>query len=499
MSKAKIKKDASIGLQICMKRLLKYIQKNKSILLFAIIYSAIVFILSPMSALIDDSALYADIGKNLLNNMCFCSNYELQPFTPPVFPVLVAISMALFGAFFIKALLVGISFFGIIVSYHFIMKISDNKKIALLSSVLFFLTPLVIYNSMLPLIDVLFAALIILSMLAYVTFLENKEFKTLVLLAGLVALTIMTKMVGYLLIFIFVVHFILERKKHKIAFRKLIILLVFIALFLTPWTLWRWSLGLNEVNVGNLLLFDSGYGHISLKIESFYSSGEPMNYVPLSLDINVPPQIVNVARIAVTLFVYVTPLITIYFLYSLTKFRKQFKGRFDSLLLIWIFAFLAYHAFGFFYFGARYLIPAVLPMVYFFSRFLCSKKIEKNKFILISLIAIQLLSVVGITYYDSQFRWTKYQTDIFMQSGEWLRDNTEPGAKILSPGLGTALAYYSERKIVDFNETIPDYIVKSNFSTSIDIESYERETNTKFYLLKSFSDDKYYAEVYKRY
>jgi 4-amino-4-deoxy-L-arabinose transferase-like glycosyltransferase len=451
-----------------------------------------------MSALLDDSALYADIARNLLNGACFCSNFKPQPFTPPVFPVLVAISMVLFGGLFIKALLAGVSFFGIIVSYHFILKISNNRRIALLSSALFFLTPLVIYNALLPLIDILFAGLVILSMLAYVVFLEKGDFKTLILLAGIVAITVMTKMVGYLLIFIFVVHFILYRKEHKIGFRKLVILLALIALFLTPWTLWRSSIGLNELNVGNLLLFDSGYGHISVKIESFYPSGEPMNDIPLSLNVNVPPQIVNIARIAVTLLVYVTPLITLYFLYSLVKYKTHFKSRFDSLLLIWIFAFLLYFAFGFFYFGARYLIPAVLPMAYFFSRFLLSKKVEKKKLILISLIAIQLISIIGITYYDSQTRWTRYQTDVFMQTGRWLKDNSDPNATILSPELNTAMAYYSQREIVNFNETIPDFIVRSNFSAVIDIQSFEKEMGAKFYLLKSFSDAKYYADIYKR-
>jgi phosphoribosylformylglycinamidine cyclo-ligase len=32
-----------------------------------------------MSALLDDSALYADIARGLLNSACFCSNFKPQP------------------------------------------------------------------------------------------------------------------------------------------------------------------------------------------------------------------------------------------------------------------------------------------------------------------------------------------------------------------------------------------------------------------------------------
>lgn len=468
------------------------------ILLFAFIYAGIVFIFSPQAPLLYDSALYADIAKNLIKSLCFCSNLELRVNTPPIFPLLAAVSMILTGSLFIKVLLAVISFFGILASYHFILKISNSRRIAMLSAVLFFLTPLVIYNSMLLLMDLIFTITVILSLWTYIRFLEKKDKKSLLLVALIASIAVMTKLVGYLLIPIFVIHFILDRKRHKTGFGNLLILLVLIAAFLLPWTLWRSSIGLNELRVGDMLISGEGYGHISLAIESFYPSGELMNVNPIALDINVPVQIVNITRILLSLFVYVTPIIILYFAYCLAKLRKRFKGRYDLLLLIWIFSFLLFFAFGFIYFGSRYLIPVVLPIIFFFARFLDSKT-EKNKLLTALILAIQLCSILAITYFDSRLVWSKSQTDIFSQSGEWLKANSEPNATILSLGAPDgALMYYGERKVTGLNETVPDYLVKSNFTESIDVVSYEKQTGTGFYLVKSFSDGNYFAEIYKR-
>jgi hypothetical protein len=201
----------------------------------------------------------------------------------------------------------------------------------------------------------------------------------------------------------------------------------------------------------------------------------------------------------------VTPLISLYFLYYLSKSRKrgkQLKGKYDSLLIIWIFAFLAFFTFGFFYFGSRYLIPIVLPFVFFFARFLNSK-IDKNKLMAISIIGLQIFSVAGITYVDSRFIWDKSQTEIFAQTGEWLKDNTAKNITVMSLGAPEgALVYYGERKMISFNESdyniVPDYIVTSNFTQSIGIVEYENMAGTKFGLVKSFSDRMYYSEIYKK-
>ena len=44
------------------------------------------------------------------------------------------------------------------------------------------------------------------------------------------------------------------------------------------------------------------------------------------------------------------------------------------------------------------------------------------------------------------------------------------------------MAYYSERKVVDINETNLDYVVESNFSGPIRIEDALKETDLKYIL-----------------
>jgi len=476
----------------------KFIHRNKWILLFAVIYSAAVFVFSPQAALLYDSALYADIGKNLISSLCFCSNFEAAPSTAPILPILIAFSMQVFGSIFIKALLAGIAFFGILISYHFVLRIS-NMRTALLSTTLLFLSPLFIYNSMLLLQDLLFAALTILSMWAYVNFLEKKRTRSIVIVALTTALAIMTKLFGYILIPVFIAHFLLERKRHKISFKSLALMLLLTVVFLAPWNVWRYSLGLNEATVGDIYLFGGNYGHVLLRIESFYGSGEPVNTNPLVLDTNVPFQAVNLVRLLTSIFIYLAPVIPLYFAYKLTKHKKGFKGKYDSLLLIWLSAFLAFFVLGFYYFGSRYLMAAALPMVYFFARF-ADSSLGKKKLIALTIIAVHLISMAAITYADSQFIWTKSQIGIFEEAGTWLKENTYPDSTILLLGAPQgAMLYYSERRVIwTTSDILPDYVVLSDFEGPKDISSYQKETHIALEKIKEFSDGKYYAQIYRR-
>jgi 4-amino-4-deoxy-L-arabinose transferase-like glycosyltransferase len=474
----------------------KLASEHRWILVIALGISIFVFAFSPAEPLLYDSALYVDIGKNLLGSLCFCSNFEPAPTTAPVLPVLIALSMLAFGSLFIKALLAGIAFFGVLASYHFVLRIS-NMRTAQISSILLFLTPLFISNSMLLLQDLLFAALIILSMSAYLDFLERKKPRNTIILALMTSLAVMTKMFGYVLIPIFLVHFLLARKRHKIPFRSLALMLLLVAAFLAPWSVWRYSLGLNEANVGDLYFFGGNYGHVLLRIESFYGSGEPMNANPIAVDFNVPFQAVSIARMLASILIYISPVVSLYFAFKLVKYKKSFRGRYDSLLLIWLFAFLAFFVFGFFYFGSRYLMAAALPMIIFFARFI-DANLSRKRLLVMAILAVHLLSVAAITYMDFQLVRSKSQTGIFAESGVWLRDNTDPGSNILAFGapLG-AIAYYSERKVVGM-DTLPDYVIASDFEGPKDIAAYQKEKNITLEKIKEFSDRRYYAEIYRR-
>jgi 4-amino-4-deoxy-L-arabinose transferase-like glycosyltransferase len=474
-----------------------YIAEHSWILLFALAYSMIVFVFSPLEPLLYDNALYADIAKNVLQNHCFCSNFNPSPM-PPVFPILTAVFMLLSGAYFIETMLAFLSFFTIMVSYHFVLKITENKRIAILSATFFFTTPLMIYNSMRLLTGVLFTNLLILSLWSYILLLEKGKKRMLLLCSVFTTLSIMTRLVGYLLIVIYIMYFILQRKKASIDIKQLMLLFFFIFLLLFPWNMWRLSIKSNEIEVAEYMFSESVYGHLVFRMESFFAGGEPMNANPVYIDIDVPVQVVSFVRVMISFFIYITPLMALSFLYFIYKRKPFVKNKFDYHMIIWVLTFLLFHII-FFYSSSRYLIPIILPIAFVFSRIVGSS-LDKRKTLAVAMLLLHITSIAAITYFDFQFRWNRTNTTIFQDAGIWIRENTQPDTKILSLGSPPgALYYFSERRVVDMNETIPDIVVESDFWFSqLSLEEYERYSGTGFDILKEFSDDKYFVRIYER-
>lgn len=477
----------------------KYIIENKWILFFALVFSIFVITFSPIEPLLYDNALYADIAKNIIQNQCFCSNFKPVPLTPPVFPILIAIFMLISGKFFITTTLVFISFFTIIVVYNFILKISKDKKIAILTTIFFFTTPLLIFNSLRLLTELLFTSLLILSLWSYILLLENGEKKMLLICSIFTALSIMTRFIGYLLIVIYLIYFFFQKRNVKINFKQLTLLIFLIFLFLFPWNFWRFPTPSNEMKVAGEILSGRGYGHFVFRMESFYFHGEPMNANPVNIDIDVPVHVVNIVRVLASLFILATPLLSLSVFYFLYNNKSFWKNRIDLLMILWILVFLLFHIFVFFYFGSRYLIPIILPIAFIFSRFIVSSY-KKKKLLALVILLLHITSITLISYIDYQYRWDRINTTIFEESGIWIRENTNQDVKVTSLGFpNSALVYFSERKVVDINETIPDIIVESNFwFSSFSIENYKREFGIRLELIKEFSDERYFSKIYKR-
>ncbi len=475
----------------------RLVSEHKWIVLFATVISVLVFALSPAEPLLYDNALYTDISKNLLKSGCFCSNYQQQPTTPPIFPLLEAGFMLAFGEGFIKPMLAFIAAFAILSSYLLTLRISRNKRTALLSTIFLFMTPLVFYNSLLPLMDLIFSGLIFLSIWSYIEFIEKGSKSNIFICAIITALAIMTKFTGYLLFPIYIIYFLVRRNRLKIGVKQILFLFMLIIIFLLPWSIWRFALASNEAKVAGVFFSGLGYGHLVFRLESFFYNGEPVNMIPLSIDTNVPIQLVNLARILATLIIYATPLMAISFAYFLLKRKKFGKNKYDGLMIIWFFAFFIFHIIGFSYFGARYLIPFALPLAFLFVRFI-EANLNKRKLIAISLILLQAVLVVGISYFIFKENLSENNTQIFEEAGLWIRDNTPPVTTVLPLGAPSgALVYYGERKVVGTNETA-DIIVESNFWYSISLDQYEKEHGIDFTQIKEFSDSRYFARIYKK-
>jgi 4-amino-4-deoxy-L-arabinose transferase-like glycosyltransferase len=476
----------------------KMVWENRWICLFALAFSIIVLILSPAEPLLYDSALYAGIAKSLLREGCYCFNFQPQPIVPPVFPLLEAAFMLAFGEGFMKPMLAFIAGFTALSSYLLALRISSRRRTALITSVLFMSTPLVIYNSLLPLMDLLFSGMVMLSLWSYLAFMQKGGKGPLVLCAAITAAAVMTRFVGYVIFPIYIIHFLISRKKAHATAKGLVMMLLLAFAFLAPWNAWRLGIQSNEMKVVDQLLL-SGYGNLVFRLESFYTGGEPANVVPISIDMIIPLQAVNFARILATLLTLATPLLAIAFGYFLLRPKRFGKSRHDPLLMIWFFAFMFFHTFFFIYFGSRYLIPFMLPLALVFARYLESS-VNRRRLLVISLSLLQAASLIGITYADYSSRSAASSTDIFEKAGLWIKENTPADATLLPIGSPTgALAYYGERKVIGANETMPDFLAESNLAYSpFTLQQYLDETGLAFKEVKAFSDARYHIRIYQR-
>jgi len=482
-------------------RIIETMKSKKYIILISLLYSSLIFIISPINLLIEDSALYADMGRNLLNDFCFCSNSIVKSEIAPIFPFLIAISMFFFGDFFIKPLLSIIAFFLIYVSFHLARDMTKNSKVAYFSALFMAFLPLVFYNSMRVLMDISFALFTIIAFWSYHRFLINSNRKNLVIWSIASALSVLSRFMGFLIIIIFIFHYILFhiREKNRSDIRKLFIFILLIFLILLPWTVWRLSTGIiNESGIIEIAFFRENVGHIQLILEAL-ENGEPLNENIISFDAYIPIQVVNLARVFAILIIYFTPLLSFIFLYKFYEFlRKREFSLINTLLVFWIMGFIIFHTMFPFSLDSRYLLPITLPFAIVFSRFLF-EDIKNRKKIISILIAIQIISSITIIYVDSQTRWKRIQTDVFFDAGNWIKENSLDNAKILSLGASSlALTYYSERTLVDKNYKEPHFITESNYTESIKLKEFIKESNLRYVFVKEFSDNQYFVKIYEK-
>ncbi len=479
---------------MCKNRVITYIIKYKWVLLFAILYSILVSSLSLTMPPNGDSATYSEIGKNIAKGNGFVLNYGPSS-DAPGFPMIIALSMILFGDFFIQAILAIMAFFLMLVFFNFTKEITNNEKIAAGAMIFLALTPLVFYNSLLLISDIPFLLFSIASMWVYARFLFKKNKKTYtVLWAILTGFSILIRyMSGFLLILIYIIHFLyLKVREKKLKLKYLVIFLLIIIIIILPFL----QIIYNAVAfISNNRLTSSPKGHIALTIEGISEGGKGLNLLPIDIDIFVPIQVVSFLRICAVMLLLISPLVSLVFLYRLYDIlKRKFASmpRFEEMLLLWSFAYIIFHVLYPGPLAARYLLPITPVLIIFFSRFIFSIW-KKHRKLVILMVIIQLIISCSVIAIDSQTRWKRSQTRIFAEAGNWLKENTAEDSEVLCIGLScTTINYYGDRKFV--KEGTPEYAMVSDFRPEeMDIESMIKDYELK----KKFSDDMYYVKIYK--
>jgi 4-amino-4-deoxy-L-arabinose transferase-like glycosyltransferase len=429
--------------------------KRHDIYFISLLAGVVVFLLSPVNPILVDSASYALVARSMLSGTPFVVNGTLVTDVPPFFPAVLAFFMLLFGGLFEKACL-ALSSFAFLVSVYLLARHFAGERAAKVGAIAAFFTPLLLFNSMLALSDVLFATIINFSMISLMRY--SKSFRKTDLLAAsiLLGVSILTRYSIFPLVLISALLLGNGGKNKKIA--GLAALLFISAAVFLPWFLFTHSVGGETLE--------------TRLVDIFLSS---MKDIPL-----------NTARIGGTILLFLNPLLLLAFAYSLfsSKNRKKY-----AVLLIWVILFimstiLVPSRYGV---SSRYMIPMVVPMAIIFASEAFSLKNSRH---LYALLAIFFLISSLLVYYDATTRWMKYNTQVYTETGEWLYSNTDKNASILCINAPcAAISFYSERN-VSAEMKNPYCVVFSNFNGT------EAGASIIPVLCKSYGDGRFRADIY---
>jgi 4-amino-4-deoxy-L-arabinose transferase-like glycosyltransferase len=190
---------------------------------------------------IADAIRYDRLAYNLVEHNTFSRNlvppYRPESFVPPGYPAFLAIFYTLFGRNPIPVILIQIilSCFTGILAFLFVRQFTNNQKIALISGILFGLSPNFAFHSTKLISETLFTFLLLLSLYLIYIAIKNSNKNTMYLAGFLLGLCTYVRTISiYFPILIFII-FLIWQKKIKVSLTSLIGFIIIYFLTLTPW------------------------------------------------------------------------------------------------------------------------------------------------------------------------------------------------------------------------------------------------------------------------
>jgi len=210
-----------------------------------------------------DEAVYLSLGKSILKG-----KYEIVPrrdsFRPALFPFMVALSFLMDGEVLVRILVSVFNIFSILATYYMGKKLFD-VKIGLLSALAISSFPLFIFNSNKILAEMLFLTFTPLSVTTfYLGIKKNKKF--LYLSAFFTGISILTKYFGFLLLIIYFIYIIFQKKIQIFKRHEFYIVLIIFSLTIMPWFV------INTIYYGNPIgaVFENADIYLSSTEQPFY-------------------------------------------------------------------------------------------------------------------------------------------------------------------------------------------------------------------------------------
>lgn len=301
---------------------------------------------------------------------------KLSLYYPPLLNIIISFFYDIMGISFQTGRFVVLLFsVGTLVVLYMFLKKFFNKKITLLSTILFSIMPLVFYNSITVMTDIPYTFFFILSMYLYLKAFDTKQRKYFILAAISVSLSFLTKWNGILIVPIIFVYAFLEKRSQM---KNVILSIILIFLILSPYLLVVWKTGLARIPFISSLEISA-----TAKANPQYTSVEGWVYYFDAL-----------ASYYFTLPVLIAAILALIF------YATQ-KKRYWKLLIIW---FLTYYLFFTFLSNKepRYMMPLIPTLLIPLSYFMISEKIKMLVgivIVIVALIGYSTYQLISQTFY----------------------------------------------------------------------------------------------------
>ncbi|NOQ55229.1 MAG: phospholipid carrier-dependent glycosyltransferase [Nanohaloarchaea archaeon] len=493
----------------------KHLKENKEIYIIGVIFAVLIFFSGPANNLISDSAYYADIAHNLLNNHALMHNFEMESGGISYgFPLILSLFMFIFKTEYILFYLAAASFSLVTANYFLVKKITKDKKTSVLSTLLLIFTSEILFNSRLLINDVLFVILTLTSFLIYFSYLDErnrrKKLSLSVLLGFAIAygFTIRPSFV-FVLVSIMIFGIINDMRNKRNMIYYLVPALIVISSFFAGSAIFNsGDEYAGKIYTDSLKDYEMS-GHISLNIERL-KDGEVLEST-IDIDKTVPPQIINIIRMLLIFLVYIGPFLLLGIFYSMYKeainnnIKKTIKKP-EFLLYLWAGIYILFHLYWPNALAVRYMLPLFPVFALFFAK-MAVDNWEKYKKIIFVLIVFHLIFSGLVIIHESQTRWDRYDTDVLKDGGEWIKDNSVSGDVIylFNEDTTSAIIYYGERKVFfskeydskNIQKSGSRYVLSSDIGGKTDI-FIDIASEDVYELCERFEDDKCYLNIYSK-
>ncbi len=398
--------------------------RNRYILILIIVSVISLAYYVPHHGLIYDGGLYASLGYSLISgNGYFFNGYPGD--VPPILPMFLALFIGIFGE---NGIFLVVPLFSIahVILCYLILEKRVSTEFSFLGALYILFTPIIFYDSINVIREI---PLLTFVMAAYLVFLwKDDSYKKHVIIGALIALSFLTKSVGFVYTFPILVYYVIKMNK-KVAVNFLTSVLIVL-----PWAIWSYS-----------------HFQTPFVSHSAYLLPEMGSNFTVFFTRTLPIFILGS-------FIPILPI-------SILGFKKSEKTFLFFGFLVFLSAFLWPVQ------EARYLLAGYFLLVYLALLYLKDKK--RNLAMAFMIIAV--LFQVGATVSILETSVVSY--GLLDEAGHWLRDNTDVDSKVMAQSF-RQINYFSHRQTYQIPQD-PKLFKKTLERNKIEyvvIDSYEKTT-----------------------